>query len=109
MIKKEFFNGWSLEDWSLQYQLLELRFNLWPVLQENSSRDLPNLNKVGPYRGKGIFIKPRRIEFHAFVPRAIVTSTIVFRKSDDLVAHRFSLGADAFVDVEAENFVPVEW
>lgn len=109
MRKKEFFNGWSLEDWSLQHELLELRFNLWPVFQGNKSDDLPNWNKETLYRAKGIFIRPKRIEFHDFVPRAIITNTMVYRNSDDLVVHRFSLGTEAFVDVEAEGFVSAEW
>ena len=109
-MSEDSFVGWSLEDWSLQHQLLELRFNLWLVFKKESDIELYNqTNKDAYYRGKGIFTRPTRMTFSNFTSRAKVEEIAVSKLNDDIVTYRFSLEKGAFVEIEARAYVSARW
>lgn len=103
------FVGWSLESWSLQHELLELRFDLLLVFE--SERDIElyvQANKNPFYRAKGVFARPTRMTFSNFVSPAKVERVAVSRRGD-VEVHRFSLQNAAFVEIEAGAYVSARW
>jgi hypothetical protein len=101
------FQGWRLEHWSLQHDLLELSFHFWPLIKEGE--DLSAYNAATRYRGKALFSRPARAIFANFVSGAAVEKTVVSGDRNQAVTYRFSLGKDAFVEIEAETCVSVQW
>ena len=109
-MSEDSFAGWSLEDWSLQHELLELRFILWPDVKTEAELEAYNqANKNTCYRGKGIFTQPTRMAFSNFASPAKVKSVTITRCTDDVFAYRFVLEKDAFVEIEAKAYASARW
>ncbi|MBK1869950.1 hypothetical protein [Taklimakanibacter albus] len=104
------FSGWSLEGWSLQHELLELRFNYWPVFTTDSDIELYDReNQNTYYRGKGIFTRPTRMAFTNFTAPAKVETVNAFKREDGTLTYRFALEGDAYVEIEARAYVSARW
>jgi hypothetical protein len=104
------FAGWSLEHWSLQHELLELHFGLWSAFTTEGEIELYiRENQNAYHKGKGIFSRPSRMVFSNFTPRAKVETATSARRDDGILAYRFSLEGDAYVDIEAGAYASARW
>lgn len=104
-------SGWSLEDWSLEHELLELRFHLWPKVEDvvdTESGDQPHAEKH--YRRKELFSRPDRIVFHEFSPPATVDKVDIKKNAKNgYTIYRYSLAKGGFIEVEAKKCSSTLW
>ncbi|MFM9864628.1 MAG: hypothetical protein ACKVRO_13575 [Micropepsaceae bacterium] len=111
-MKRGVFNGWALEDWSLQHELLELRFRLLaPATRQGVKTQMRSRSrkKTERYRAKAIFIRPMKMKFSDFTSGSVVEDFIVMKLSDDVFAYRFVLQGQAFAEIIAEDCVSAFW
>ena len=99
------FQGWYLGGWSLQHELLELRFEFRPLLEKSAQIESDNDRC---YRGKSIFSRPTRLAFVRFEPGARVEQVEIATDGHEVV-HRFALAQGAFVEVRAKACASIEW
>ena len=104
------FNGWSLENWSIREQLLELNFQLRPVFETET--ELKRFSKTSAdkcFWARGLFSRPTRIAFVNFTASSVVTDTSVSERDDQSVSYRLFFEKDAILEIEAENFTSIQW
>lgn len=99
------FQGWWLDNWSLQHELLELNFEFRPSLEEHATIEAGDSRC---YRRRGIFSRPTKIAFSRFEPAALV-ERVDIALDGHVVVHRFGFAKGAFVEVRAKDYVSIEW
>jgi hypothetical protein len=103
------FLGWTISGWSLEYQLLRVRFHLFPSLHHAKNTQDLNENLSVLYRGEGLFSRPSEITFEDFYQKNIVEEVSSNEYNDSEVIYILFLDGAAKVKIKATNFLPFFW